>query len=836
MYMPAAEPRSSPATMAKVTQLGLRIFFIIPGWSILLNTQYNHGAMSSFSSFILEKFASADLSFSYYFALAFAVAGSLQLVFNQWRISEFPQAKRAATGLGVLLAAQIFVFIISMLGWSNIIEARAILPPLDRAFLLFGLIWITWLYAFPEPSRTSDTVAIFLSLLVIVVLGLSLLLWQQTINANNYEVTYNATNLDMLWQAASLLMALLGMGIIFLRKPDGMWNGIVLLGIASLGHIIQLIVPIANDYSGVVRLAYMAAYPMLLTLPQRFGVSAPAPSQEQVQTSQPRPASTKAQRQAEHAATSSQGERRKYSTDPKTFHAMLALAAESTPAKVSQAVTRAIAQTMLSDLCFLIYLTDNNNQMVIAGGYDLIREDTMEGGSLNKSNVPMLANSIQRGRPLRMPASSTSADVKGLSDILGLSNPGHLLNVPILTPDKEALGSILLLSPYSDRTWTAEDQAFLTNIAASLVPVIRKSQKLSKMEIQSDQARIKISELESRVQELSQQAEAAKTNTVEYASLMSAQQESQRIIEQLQVENTELRSGTSFSTANATQTEQDLKSTLQELAQLQNKLAEANMKAHELEKGNAITKSTEQAEVIASISQELRQPLSSVIGYTDLLLGESVGILGALQRKFVERIKSSTERIHGLIDDMIHITTLETELNDLKPEAVDLNMVIDNVMSYTSSQVREKNISMHLDLPKKLAPIQADREALQQILIHLLQNAGAATPFEGTIRLKVQTRNEDGLEFIMIQVTDSGVGIPAEDLSRVFTRLFRADNVLIQGVGDTGIGLSIAKTLTEAHRGRIWVESDPGVGSTFSVLLPISGETVVDKKKITGRT
>ena len=171
------------------------------------------------------------------------------------------------------------------------------------------------------------------------------------------------------------------------------------------------------------------------------------------------------------------------------------------------------------------------------------------------------------------------------------------------------------------------------------------------------------------------------------------------------------------------------------------------MKTHELEKGHVTTKSTEQAEVIASISQELRQPLSSIVGYTDLLLGESVGILGALQRKFVERIKASTERINSLTDDMIQITTLEAELNDLKFEPVDLNVVIDNAMSYTSAQVREKNISMHLDLPKKLSPIQADREALQQILIHLLQNAGAATPFEGTVRLKVQTqkRGKDGI-------------------------------------------------------------------------------------------
>jgi signal transduction histidine kinase len=150
--------------------------------------------------------------------------------------------------------------------------------------------------------------------------------------------------------------------------------------------------------------------------------------------------------------------------------------------------------------------------------------------------------------------------------------------------------------------------------------------------------------------------------------------------------------------------------TLEEVARLQNQLAEANMRIIEAEKGTAAAHSTEQAEVVASISQELRQPMSSIVGYTDLLLGESVGILGALQRKFVERIKASTERIGNLIDDLIQVTTLETGLNELKPEPVDLNVIIDNAMSYTSSQVREKNISMHLDLPKNVAPIYADRE------------------------------------------------------------------------------------------------------------------------------
>ena len=781
--------------------------------------------MSAFSSLILTQLTVPPGDLIYYVVLVFAVASALQSAFNHWRASEFPQARRAFVGLGIILIVQVVMFIFSGLGWQHIFDPKTILPPMDRAFIIFGIIWITWLYAFPEPSRLADGAATLLSLLVITVLGLSLLTWQPQIPF----VSYNQTPDDWYWQIGSLVAAVLGIITLFIRRPDGMWNGILLLTIGILGHIGHLVFPIDGNYSGIVRLAYMAGYPILLTLPQRFSF----PSQA-VSHTRSTPVAIPAKQD-----TGTQ-ERRRYSTDPKTFHAMLALAAESNPTKVSQAITRAIAQTMLADLCFMIYLTDNNNQMVIAGGYDLIREDNLEGGSLKKSSIPMLANSLQRGRPLRMPSSSTSADIKGLGDILGLTNPGHLLSVPILTPEKESLGGVLLLSPYSDRTWTAEDQAYLSNIASALVPIIKRSQKVNKLEVQTDRARMQVEELERRNQELAQQLETAHTEsqkggTVELASLRIAQEESQRIIEQLQLENGELRAGKNLEpTASNIAVEHELKKTLQEVAHLQNQLMEANMKTHEIEKGHVAVKSTEQAEVIASISQELRQPLSSIVGYTDLLLGESVGILGALQRKFVERVKASTERIRSLTDDMIQITTLETELNDLKTESVDLNSIIDNAMSYTSTQVREKNISMHLELPKRLQPIQADREALQQILIHLLQNAGAATPFEGSVRLTVQTRNEDDMDFILIQVTDSGGGIPAEDLPRVFTRLYRADNVLIQGVGDTGVGLSIAKTLTEAQHGRIWVKSEPGVGAAFSVLLPIAGTNSAEKQKNKG--
>jgi len=567
----------------------------------------------------------------------------------------------------------------------------------------------------------------------------------------------------------------------------------------------------------------MAVYPFLMTLPQRF----PMPSQD-------RPTTIKQDAPVD--------ERRHYSTDPKTFHALLALAAETDSEKVSQAVTRGIAQTMLADLCFLINLHDDDNQLVISSGYDLIREESLEGSSLSKSSMPMLTNAIQRGRALRLPASSTSADVKGLGEMLGLSNPGHMMTVPILTPEKESLGAIMVLSPYSERAWRAEDQAFLGNISTALVPIMQRSQRIKAIEQKQQEtenvlenARNQLADLGMQNTELQKQLEnarkkAGKDPEVEekIASLLVVQQESQRQIEELQKENEELRKANQAQGAALDKDvefiEAELRAALGQAARLQNELADANMKLLKIEKGQASAYSTEQSEVIASIAQDLRQPMSSVIGYTDLLLGESVGILGSLQRKFVERIKASTERIGTLVDDMIQVTNLETGLTELKPEPVDLNAIIDNAMAYTSSQIREKNITLHLDLPKKIQSIYADREALQQILIHLLQNAGAVSPIEGTITLKVQTRTEGSQEYVMLQVTDTGGGISSKDIPRAFSRLYRADNVLIQGVGDTGVGLSIAKTLTEAQNGRIWVESEAGVGSTFSVLLPMNKE------------
>ncbi len=759
-------------------------------------------------------------SITFHLFLVATLAGALQASFLHWRASAFPQARRTLVGLVVLLIPQLFLFVISGLGLSGIVNPAIFLPPLDRAMTLISLVWLVWMWAFPEPSGLADSATFLLTLLIGAGLALSLATWGQ----QPVGLPYNVTLQESVWQLVSLAFITFGAFIIFIRKPNGWNNGISVLLLAFLGHSLHLAFGrTEGNYPGLVRLAYMAIYPFLFTLPQRF----PLP----VVTEQPKV--TKQDKQA--------GEKKRVSTDPKTFHALLDLAAQTNAEKVSHAITRGVAQTMLADLCFLMYLTDNKKQLVVASGYDLIREENLEGTSLSKNTIPMLTNAIQHSRPLRLPASSTSADIKGLADLLGLKNPGHVMCVPIVTPEKEPLGGLLVLSPYSDRAWRAEDQAYLKNIASALVPVLRRSQRFSVMEQKYQEgernlagATNRLKELEkrneesqSKIAELEKRPDKAPELELELANLQTLHKEAQQQIQQLQQENKTLQAeGKKRSPADKSE-QGKLRAALEEIAQLREDLKQAGQQATALQTETEATAEVaqdedHQHEVIVSISQELRQPLSSVVGYTDLLLGESVGILGSLQRKFVERIKSSTARIGSLIDDLIQVTSLDASPMKLNLEPVDLNTIIDNAMSYTSSQIREKNITLHLDLPKKIQPIHADREALQQILIHLLQNAGAASPSEGTITLKVQTRSEKDQQYILLQVSDTGGGIPPEDLPRVFTRLYRADNVLIQGVGDTGVGLSIARTLTEAQQGRIWVESEPGEGATFSVLLPVA--------------
>jgi signal transduction histidine kinase len=235
-------------------------------------------------------------------------------------------------------------------------------------------------------------------------------------------------------------------------------------------------------------------------------------------------------------------------------------------------------------------------------------------------------------------------------------------------------------------------------------------------------------------------------------------------------------------------------------------------------------------EVIASLSQELRQPMSAIVGYSDLLLSESVGILGALQRKFLERIKASCERMESLLHDLIRVTDIDSGSLKLVQESLDVMYIVEDAILSCGAQFREKGINLRLDVAEKLPTVSADRDALRQILTHLLNNAGNASDANGEVVLTVredagQSPNGADDRRLFISVRDSGGGIAPADQPRVFSRFYRADAPLIAGLGDTGVGLSVAKALVEAHGGRLWFTTEQGKGSTFNVILPVRGQS-----------
>jgi signal transduction histidine kinase len=219
--------------------------------------------------------------------------------------------------------------------------------------------------------------------------------------------------------------------------------------------------------------------------------------------------------------------------------------------------------------------------------------------------------------------------------------------------------------------------------------------------------------------------------------------------------------------------------------------------------------------------------MTSITGYADLLLDEKVGILGESQHQFLLRIEANIKRMEALLNDLIKATDVDAGQVDLVPEPVDLGDVVEDVLDSFSARLKERELDVRADVKQDLPPVHADRDSLHQVVLNLISNAILASKPETGIEIRARVEGRpDELEGlpgnVLFSVTDTGGGIAPEYQRHVFQRFYQAKNPLIEGMGETGVGLSVAKALVEANGGRIWVESEMDVGSTFSFILPLS--------------
>lgn len=222
-------------------------------------------------------------------------------------------------------------------------------------------------------------------------------------------------------------------------------------------------------------------------------------------------------------------------------------------------------------------------------------------------------------------------------------------------------------------------------------------------------------------------------------------------------------------------------------------------------------------EFISTVSHELRTPMTSIKGYTDLLSSDKIGPLTETQRKFVQVIKNNANRLTALVNDILDVSRIDTGRIKLNPHFINLTTLIQDVLTGFSNQIKSKSLRVTTHLPADLPPIFADSNRVTQVLINLLSNAIKYSPEKEQIIISASIHPQ----FMQIDIRDTGVGIPQEDIPYIFDRFYRSErdeNYLVEG---TGLGLSIVQLFVEMMGGTVWLESELNKGSTFSFTLPL---------------
>jgi PAS domain S-box-containing protein len=221
-------------------------------------------------------------------------------------------------------------------------------------------------------------------------------------------------------------------------------------------------------------------------------------------------------------------------------------------------------------------------------------------------------------------------------------------------------------------------------------------------------------------------------------------------------------------------------------------------------------------EFVHTVSHDLRSPLTAILGYVDLL--DRVGPVNDQQRDFIHRVQNSVQSITSLVNDLLELGRIEAGF-DTQREVVSLDGILRSALETMGGQILEKKLNLNVDLPTEMPPVRGNPIRLRQMLDNLIGNAIKYTPESGDISISVELQKDQDI----LRISDSGPGIPPADQPHIFEKFYRASNVP-KGVGGSGLGLAIVKSIIDNHQGRIWVDSQLGNGTTFTVVLPIHSQ------------
>ncbi|MEX2449742.1 MAG: ATP-binding protein [Rhodospirillales bacterium] len=224
---------------------------------------------------------------------------------------------------------------------------------------------------------------------------------------------------------------------------------------------------------------------------------------------------------------------------------------------------------------------------------------------------------------------------------------------------------------------------------------------------------------------------------------------------------------------------------------------------------------------IANVSYEVRTPLNSILGFSDILSDEFFGALSPRQKKYVEEIRDTTQSLNTVVGDILDLASIEAGLMRLEPDTIDIHTVMVSLLTLIRERARRKHLKLDFDCPPDIGWMVADERRLKQALYNLLANAAHFTPLHGTVSFKAAREDGD----VVFTVADTGIGIPQTDQARIFRAFERVTDIAqphqeTTAATGAGLGLSLVKSFIELHGGSVTLTSRPGRGTTFRCRLP----------------
>ena len=286
-----------------------------------------------------------------------------------------------------------------------------------------------------------------------------------------------------------------------------------------------------------------------------------------------------------------------------------------------------------------------------------------------------------------------------------------------------------------------------------------------------------------------------------YRAHKERQQEQQRRVHEVEELNQELEDKVAARTSELQQALSDTESAYSRMRTVNEKLTEANRA---------------KGEFLANVSHELRTPLNAIIGFSDLLKDPNFGDLNEEQGEFAGDIHESGLHLLRLINDILDVSKMEAGKMELHRESFELDKSVREAVAMVRPQAAQKNLRLDVVLSPDVSQGELDPGMFRQVLVNLLSNAVKFTPSGGEIRVLAEREGRD----LLVHVDDTGIGIEAEDIPKVFGEFYQVDGSYARDYGGTGLGLALVRRMVEMHEGTVAVESTPGEGSRFTVRYP----------------